>query len=883
MRIFTFFSIVLSFLVSNSWGRTVQGIITDTKGDPVPYANVYVPKLKTGTTSNIQGRYSIELPDDEMELLFRYISFKTCKVTIPKKGNLELNVTLENQVVQIKEIKVLASGEDPAYYVMRRAIAMAPYYANQISEYDCKVYLKGTGVLDKIPRLFRKKLKKEGLEAKKPFVVESVSEVHFELPDQLDQKVIAMRSSGSDNNTSPQEMITNNLYQTSQYGVISPFSKQALSVYRFKLEGVFEDQGRIINKIRVTPKRKGKDLFRGILNVAEDYWNIYSADLQISMPMTVVKMRQQYAAVNDNTWMPVSLDFDVLFKGFGFAFKYKYVASVNEYKTVLNPNLNHDFWDKKKADRDAERKIAENIIADNKEGKQKVEIKKSKRQKKIEALTAKENLTNNDVRKMQRLMAAEARKNIPPQPLEIKSPVTISKNATKNDSTFWQQIRPIPLTNKEVKSFSKKDSIVTRENTPEHKDSIRRLQRHFKLGHLFSGNRYLYKNDSAKYRHVLSTPGIFNFDKFSYNTADGLRLPFAFSYMVSDTLGHSFYLSPKFVYATARKSLDSELNMTYGFNPQKMAGISMRVGCVTTDFNPRSGISRMENSISTLYWGRNHKKFISRDRVNVKYWQEIVNGLDLVAGVSYETFRKLDNNTYYTFIDKNEDKLTWNIPQRLLSSENVMNFTNSANIDISLSYTPRRRYFMRGKRKYRASSKFPTFSFRYKKAIPNVFDSSADFDFVGFAVSDKMNSGFNDRFLYKVEGGLFLNNEKVNFTDYMHFRTDNTMIGDAFRFNAYRALPFYEAATKDKYLSVFTKWESDRLLLKRLPLLNNSLITEHVFINYLTTPDWKNYWELGYGLQNIFLLANVEFVYSRPNVSGRVANHFDFRITFNLK
>lgn len=61
-----------------------------------------------------------------------------------------------------------------------------------------------------IPKMLRKRLEKEGIELNKPFVMESISEVHFELPDKLDQQVISMHSTGDDNNTSPMEMITNN-------------------------------------------------------------------------------------------------------------------------------------------------------------------------------------------------------------------------------------------------------------------------------------------------------------------------------------------------------------------------------------------------------------------------------------------------------------------------------------------------------------------------------------------------------------------------------------------------------------------------------------------------------------------------------------------------
>jgi hypothetical protein len=112
----------------------------------------------------------------------------------------------------------------------------------------------------------------------------------------------------------PMQFITANLYNTKDEGFISPLDKTAFAVYRFELESVFEDQGRMINKIKVTPKRKGKDLFRGYINIAENYWNIHSADLKLTLPMTDVHMHQLYAPVKEEVWMPVSFDFNIKFK-----------------------------------------------------------------------------------------------------------------------------------------------------------------------------------------------------------------------------------------------------------------------------------------------------------------------------------------------------------------------------------------------------------------------------------------------------------------------------------------------------------------------------------------------------------------------------------------
>jgi hypothetical protein len=344
------------------FGQAIYGVVTDKHGISLPFTNIFVPALKKGTTSNAEGLYKLTLPAGAWKIEFRNIGYATLeKNIVVNEQDYHLDVALNERTYRIGEIKVLASGEDPAMYVMRRAIAMAPYYKNQVSEYSSSVYLKGTGKFGRIPRLLRKALEKQGLKANDVYSIESLSKIDFKLPDQIRQQVIAQRTSGNDNNTSPMPMITSNLYNASEYGVVSPFDRQALQVYQFRLLGMFEDQGRMINRIQVIPRRKGNDVFEGIINVADGYWSVHSADLKLYAPMMKVIMKQLYGPVDVNTWMPVSLSFDIVFTGMGFEFDYIYVASISDYAVKLNPNLDHSFIERQRLIFAEEEKFMEQI------------------------------------------------------------------------------------------------------------------------------------------------------------------------------------------------------------------------------------------------------------------------------------------------------------------------------------------------------------------------------------------------------------------------------------------------------------------------------------------------------------------------------------------
>ena len=63
---------------------------------------------------------------------------------------------------------------------------------------------------------------------------------------------------------------------------ISPLSPRAFSYYKFEYQGSFMERGYEINKIKVTPRSKGDDVFEGEIYIREDFWNIHSLDMTTS-------------------------------------------------------------------------------------------------------------------------------------------------------------------------------------------------------------------------------------------------------------------------------------------------------------------------------------------------------------------------------------------------------------------------------------------------------------------------------------------------------------------------------------------------------------------------------------------------------------------------
>ena len=108
-KLFYFF--ILSSITCTT--LSAQQIITgkvqsDDSSSGLPGVNVTVKNSNSGTMTDFEGSYSIEIPSDNAILVFSYIGFKTQEVTVG--NNSEINVTLLEDVSSLDEVVVIGYG-----------------------------------------------------------------------------------------------------------------------------------------------------------------------------------------------------------------------------------------------------------------------------------------------------------------------------------------------------------------------------------------------------------------------------------------------------------------------------------------------------------------------------------------------------------------------------------------------------------------------------------------------------------------------------------------------------------------------------------------------------------------------------------------------------
>jgi hypothetical protein len=190
-----------------------------------------------------------------------------------------LDIVLKTQITVLETVTVKSGAEDPAYTIMRKAIAKAKYHTQQIDKYSARVYIKGAGTLKDYPWLAKKQIEKAGVKKGQVFVTESISEIKYTRPAKFEEKVISIRSDGKDNNTNPNQFIFGSFYEPEIAETISPLSPKAFSYYKFEYQGTFKDRNYEISRIKITPRSKGDNVVEGMLYLVENWWSIHSMDI----------------------------------------------------------------------------------------------------------------------------------------------------------------------------------------------------------------------------------------------------------------------------------------------------------------------------------------------------------------------------------------------------------------------------------------------------------------------------------------------------------------------------------------------------------------------------------------------------------------------------
>ncbi|REA60085.1 SusC/RagA family protein [Dyadobacter luteus] len=78
-------------------GITVTGRVTDTKGESLPGVNIMVKGSKEGTSSNVEGNYTLKVPSQNSILVFSYVGYVAQEVSVGTRKNIDLTLAEDDK------------------------------------------------------------------------------------------------------------------------------------------------------------------------------------------------------------------------------------------------------------------------------------------------------------------------------------------------------------------------------------------------------------------------------------------------------------------------------------------------------------------------------------------------------------------------------------------------------------------------------------------------------------------------------------------------------------------------------------------------------------------------------------------------------------------
>jgi hypothetical protein len=799
--------IPIFLLIGFAMHSQIKGKITSSTGEGIPFVSVTIENTYNSTTANVDGEYELSIKAaGKHTLLFHSIGYKAKKATVnADKFPYIFNVVLEDENYNLKEL-VISNKEDPAYAIIREAIAHRKENGTKSGRFEADFYSKGmyrvTNVPDKIMGI-KVDTGDDILDASRSgiiYLAETVSHITADYPNKIKERIIATKVSGNDNGFSYNTARENNFNFYSDYinyeeiDLISPIAKGALGYYKYKFMGsTFDDNGNQIHKIQVMARRDKEPVFDGFIYIVEGSWAIYGTDLnvkgyRIQQPIMKNFNVQQNFSYNQTNgiWAKNSQILEFSAGAFGMTFTGKYTHVYSNY--IFHETLAADTFGKEIA--------------------------------------------------------------------------IIEENSAKKDTVYWNIVRPVPLSKDEIRDYTKKDSIMAIKKSVTYTDSIRNKANKFNVFDIVSGYSYR-KNEPGK-SVTFTYDGIM--DKISYNTVQGWNTGTTISLNTYNNEKKRFFSgSATFNYGIAEKRL--RVSGKFSRTIKKVGTFYFSGGNTIEQFNPGIPITPFINAVSTLFFEHNYMKLYDNTFAKVSYGRTVFDFLSLNGNVEYLRRRPLYNNADWVFISKDHSYTSNNPlePYNYNSAPFVKHDLVKATIGGSILF--KRKYITYHNFKSPIyGENYPEISFQYQKAFGSS-EKQYEYDFISTQASYKFAINNKGDFGISLKAGKFFNADGIAFMDYKHFNGNQTHIGTKKSYlDVFNLLPYYSHSTNDAYLETHMEHNFKGYIMNKIPLLNALQWNLIVGYHSIASPDYKPYHEFTAGFDNIgigpFRFLRVDYVRS---------------------
>ena len=460
---------------------------------------------------------------------------------------------------------------------------------------------------------------------------------------------------------------------------------------------------------------------------------------------------------------------------------------------------------------------------------------------------------NAQVRKQVKQAQRDSIKNDPFARMPRGEVQLVEKGVNERDSSYWDQVRPVPLTAEEKKDYKVKDSTEVIRRSRPYQDSMDRKRNEFQLaGLLIGGVGHInsFKKQSFSVQPLTQI--------FQYNTVEGAVLNAQATFRRYTDDRRFVTLTPTLRYGFSSRQLNPSLELAWQLDPAKRRQIGLIAGRTIENFDKNSQLTPLINTVYTLLANYNYAKLYRRDGMEVSYLSEALNGLTLRATAAYFDRHELYNTTDRLIRNSTERLFTPNTPVSEELPTTSFGRSRILTVGLSADFKPGQRYINRPDGKFNLGSKWPTFNVQGRLAVPHVLGADVRYLVLQAGVRHSLALGLLGASAFRVNvGGFVGKQEGMTFIDYRHFAGNQTIL--AGNFSNFQLLDYYRFSTNSTYLEAHYDHHFNGFIFNKIPLFRKLKWQEVASLNYLHTAQASHYVELGAGVEHIFKLVRVDF------------------------
>lgn len=756
-----FFLVFLCVLIVPVWAYQLSGTVTDSLGNPIPYAEISVKGSSQGVSTNKKGIYYLNLSKGIYNLEFTALGFTPLQKKVEIKDQNEiLDVTLLYASFLLEEFVVQENREDPAYQIIRNAIKNKEKNNFKAPTYRCEVYLKSSlekEFLKPKDSLETDLVEKSNIKIKERMnFYESYSTLYVQKPNKMKQVMHAVRDISDkssinsesiqigldigDPDKKSQEKVDLNLFKTNlsqaEFNfyeslidipvltlapLISPMHPMSTWSYTFSLEEYFFEDGVWLHKIKVNPKNSSGALFKGTMYIVDSTWAIKALDFEVN-----TKVLQH-------------------FKYFKIAQNY----TENDSVFLLN---------------------TEEFIYDTQEGKETI-------------------LGNTKISYSNYTLNERKPTTFFGQELSV-----IEDQAYEKDSLFWIKTRTFDLYNEEKMFINTIDSVNKAQSSSAYllrQDSIENKLKWWKI--CFGVN---YQNSITK-EHIFIQGLVSNAIMGAFGIG-GYRQRLEAYYRKEFKKGYKLDLNGLLNYGFTNKDLKGHLSASYTYLPKKFGRIH---GSYLNEYGFINGYQSISNTFS-------NGNYVNDIGYSFGNEIEVINGLYVDVTLEYIQKKSIENLKRSAWSEK--------LFGQNNQSTSFADFDKFA-LEFDIKYIPFQKYATEPYKKINLGSEYPTFGLKYRKGIPGVIQSISNYDFIEIRAWDQIPFGSLGESKWKVYVGKFLNSSSLVFTENKFFRqSDQGFFSDPLR--SFQLLDT-SLNTTQKYIQCHYLHRFNGFFLRKIPLV----------------------------------------------------------------